>query len=107
MLIPLYCPSCGKELCVCDELLGSQVRCPACEAVFRALVGMEPPLTPYSLAPEPPPIRWGGGSTRPEAEAYLGASLTPPGELILAQRGAMILTRGILRRVFSMCPMPG
>ena len=107
MLIPLYCPSCGKELCVRDELLGSQVRCPACEAVFRALVGMEPPLTPYSLAPEPPPIRWGGGSTRPEAEAYLGAPLTPLDELILPHRGPVILTLGILGMVFSICPIAG
>jgi hypothetical protein len=104
MLIPLYCPSCGKELCVRNELLGQQVRCPMCEAVFRALVGMEPPLTPYSLAPEPPPIRWRGGSTLPEALAYLGELHTPLDEVAVPHRGAIILTLGILGLIF--CPFP-
>jgi len=108
MLIPLYCPSCGKELCVRGELLGNQVRCPICEAVFRALVGMEPPLTPYSLAPEPPPIRWGGGgSGLPEALAYLGELATPLDEFIEPHRGPLVMALGILGLVFCVCPIAG
>jgi hypothetical protein len=107
MLIPLYCPSCGKELCVRNELLGNLVRCPICEAVFRALIGMEPPLTPYSLAPEPPPIRWGGGATLPEALAYLGDLHTPLDEVAVRHRGPIILTLGILGLLFCPCPIAG
>jgi len=107
MLIPLYCPSCGKELCVRDELLGNQVRCPMCEAVFRALVGMEPPLTPYSLAPEPPPVRWGRGATLPEALAYLGELHTPLDEIAAPHRGTIVLALGILALVFCACPIAG
>jgi hypothetical protein len=104
MLIPLYCPSCGKELCVRNELLGNLVRCPMCEAVFRAVVGMEPPSTPYSLAPEPPPVRLGGGGMRPEVEAYVGPPLTPLDEIILPHRGPVVLALGILGLV--LCPFP-
>jgi hypothetical protein len=108
MLIPLYCPSCGKELCVRDELLGNQVRCPLCEAVFRALIGMEPPLTPYSLAPEPPPVRWGPGPMRPEALAYLGMPLsTPLDEIVPPHRAPTVLTLGILGLIFCAFPPAG
>jgi len=121
MLIPLFCPECGKELCVRDELLGNQVRCPVCEAVFRALIGMEPPPTPYSLKIEPPPIRRGGNwPTAPEAEEiYSGASLDETGPWprrrsrapgpydLIAHRGSTILALGIAGLVVSGCPIAG
>jgi hypothetical protein len=120
MLIPLYCPECGKELCVRDELLGNQVRCPVCEMVFRAVVGMEPPPTPYSVAFEPPPIRRGRPSSRvPEAEIDLGAPLDETGPWprrrrrvpgpydLVAHRGGIILALGIAGLVMSGCPVAG
>jgi len=120
MMIPIYCPDCGKELCVRDELLGNLVRCPTCEAVFTALYGMEPPPTPYSLAIEPPPIRTGGNrpTYRPEAEPYdpsahlpgpwprrRGRAIGPDG--MVANRSALILALGIAGLVGSLCVIPG
>jgi hypothetical protein len=121
MMIPLYCPSCGKELCVRDELLGSLVYCPVCETIFRALMGMEPPLTPYSLAPEPPPIRRSGEwrGTAPEAQTYSGAPLEGTGPWsprqiqfsgpydLVRHRGSTILGLGIGGLVISGCPVAG
>ena len=117
MMIPLYCPSCSKELCVRDELLGRLVRCPGCEAVFTALIGMEPPPTPYSLALEPPPIRTGGNQVtyRPEVEAYLGPLLDETGPWARrrehggreANRSALILALGIAALLGSGCVIPG
>jgi hypothetical protein len=121
MLIPLYCPECGKELCVRDELLGNQVRCPVCEAVFRAVIGMEPPPTPYSIAFEPPPIRRGGNqrASAPQAEIYSGAHLDETGPWpqrrnrapgpydLIAHRGGIILALGIAGLIVSSCPIAG
>ncbi len=116
-MIPLYCTSCGKELCVRDELLGNLVRCPICDAVFTARMGMEPPPTPYNLAFEPPPVRI--GSRRPEVEAYSpsaepldgpwprrrGRSVRSDG--VVADRGALILALGIAGLLGSGCVIPG
>lgn len=119
-MIPLYCPSCGKELCVRDELLGNLVRCPMCEAVFKALVGMEPPPTPYSLAIEPPPIRTGANApTYQPGNEYVipqshipgpwprrrHASLGP--DAMVANRGALILALGVAGLAGSGCIIPG
>lgn len=120
-MIPIYCPSCGKELCVRDELLGNLVRCPMCESVFKALTALEPPPTPYSLAIEPPPIRTGGNrpTYRPEVEPYLGPLLDEGGPWprrrggtygptgLEANRSALILAVGIAGLVGSVCVIPG
>jgi len=117
-MIPLYCTSCGKELCVRDELLGNLVRCPICEAVFTAQMGMEPPPTPYNLAFEPPPVRIGARGS--EVEPYSAADPKPlagpwprrTGRAIrsdgmAADRGALILALGIAGLVASGCVIPG
>jgi hypothetical protein len=116
-MIPLYCTSCGKELCVRDELLGNLVRCPICDAVFTARLGMEPPPTPYSLAIEPPPIR--SGDPRPEVQAYYPETKPISGpwprrrsrssrsDGMAANRGALILALGIAGLVGSGCVLPG
>jgi hypothetical protein len=46
------CPSCNRPLRVPDELLGRQVKCPACGETFRAERGEAP-----RAAPAPPPER--------------------------------------------------
>ncbi len=119
-MIPLYCPSCGKELCVRNELLGNLVRCPICEAVFKALIGMEPPPTPYPLAVEPPPIRARGHrpTSRPEVELYIQGSTHEPGpwsrrqgtigpDAMVAHRSALILAVGIAGLIGSGLVIPG
>src|SRR5262245_55325254 len=47
MPIVVHCPSCSRRLRVPDELLGTRVKCPTCDALFNA-VGPPP-------APDPTP----------------------------------------------------
>src|SRR5262249_31049941 len=42
----LNCPSCNRLVRVPDELLGRQVRCPACQNVFTTQFGEAPATTP-------------------------------------------------------------
>jgi hypothetical protein len=90
-----------------------------CEAVFKALVGMEPPPTPYSLAIEPPPIRTGpnepayqpGEEFLPERRAISGPWPRRRGGLgpdaMAANRGALILALGVTGLVGSGLVIPG
>ena len=102
MMIPLYCPECGKELCVRHEILGSLVRCPLCEAVFKAVIGMEPPPTPYALASAPPPVRAGA-----EPRLYVPGEDTDSYVPLQADRGGLILALGLAGLVMSGCPPAG
>lgn len=45
MPIQVSCPECQRPLRVPDHLLGTQVRCPGCQAIFRASTGEAAPLT--------------------------------------------------------------
>jgi hypothetical protein len=101
MMIPLYCPECGKELCVRHEILGNLVRCPLCEAVFKAVIGMEPPPTPYALAPAPP-VRMG-----PEPQLYMPGEGLDSYVPLEADRGGLILALGLAGLVMSGCPLAG
>lgn len=50
----LSCPSCRAEMQVPDSLLGRQVRCPTCRAVFECQAdGTAAPLPPLELPPAP------------------------------------------------------
>ncbi|MFO0925600.1 MAG: MJ0042-type zinc finger domain-containing protein [Gemmataceae bacterium] len=55
MPIIVACPSCSGKLRVADDLLGSKVRCPACNATFDAVApAAVPPAPPPPPAPAPP-----------------------------------------------------
>jgi uncharacterized paraquat-inducible protein A len=45
------CPSCGRRLKLPGDLLGQDVRCPACDKMFTAAVNVEPPPVPLAVLP--------------------------------------------------------
>lgn len=54
------CPSCGRQMHVSDDLVGSRLRCPACDSTFEPNAtgnGEERPKpgTPWSMTPNAPP----------------------------------------------------
>lgn len=50
MPITATCGKCGKGLKVRDELVGKNIRCPACGNSFKAQQGSAPPLPPAGLS---------------------------------------------------------
>jgi predicted Zn finger-like uncharacterized protein len=49
------CPSCSKQLKVPDELIGRQVKCPACATTFTATAGTAPAEAPLPAPTAPRP----------------------------------------------------
>ena len=45
------CPSCGRRLKLPGDLLGQEVRCPACDRLFKAATNVELPPTPLAVLP--------------------------------------------------------
>ena len=53
-MIQISCPSCQRKLKLADNLQGKQIRCPACQNVFRV---QAPDAEVAELAPQPVPPR--------------------------------------------------
>jgi len=67
------CPSCGGQLRVPDDLLGTTVRCPTCQTTFHAAPAPGPPAPGGPLAPPPTPT-WKGRAL----EVDSGGPAAPP-----------------------------
>jgi hypothetical protein len=54
MAVPLPCPQCGKSLKLSDSVLGKTIRCPGCQATFKApsAAAVAPPAAPPGTAPD-------------------------------------------------------
>lgn len=96
----ITCPACQKKLQVPDELLGQSVQCPDCKHPFLARV------EPFAANPPPPHTP---AAERPRDDAYdnddvdIGPSRRP----LTPNRGAVILTLGIITLVlFGTCIIP-
>jgi len=55
MPIIISCPSCARQLRVPDDLLGKQVKCPACQTAFTAAADETPAPPPVLEAVQPIP----------------------------------------------------
>jgi predicted Zn finger-like uncharacterized protein len=117
----IACPQCGRQLSVQDELLGQQVKCPACQTTFTAEVGPAPPppRPPREEVQREAPDRRryeeededrrrarryedeDRPRRRPEEEYEEDYDRGKP------HRGGTILTLGILGLVFSCIPLAG
>src|SRR2546426_5742704 len=87
MALVLSCPSCGRQLRVPDELLGSRVQCPSCSTTFDAAAaasgGALPAVSPADAAEvdDRPWERPDDGHVRRDSEPH---------------RASTVLTLGIL-----------
>jgi predicted Zn finger-like uncharacterized protein len=77
------CPSCSKQLKVPDELIGRQVKCPACGTTFTAGVAAPAPIVapaPVQAAPSAPGGEFSPGFPTPPKTA---TGLIAPGIILL------------------------
>ena len=73
------CPACGRPLRVTEELLGAQVRCPACRTIFDAVAPEEASRQrPEEQAPAGPPGLQGAVEIKGEGSAAEPVSRPPP-----------------------------
>jgi predicted Zn finger-like uncharacterized protein len=66
MPVQTNCPACNQQVRVPDQLLGKNVKCPACGHIFLAGGGTAPTTRAESAAPPPPRPR----PPEPEPEQY-------------------------------------
>ena len=108
MPIEFSCPKCNTTLRVPDEHAGKQARCPTCQAVVEVEAVNEPMLEPDFGAPQAsmqPPMK---DFTQPMAtpNPYASTSAGPRPHLV-AHRGGMVLTMGILALLCNLFAVPG
>ena len=83
------CPHCGQSLSADDELLGSQVECPACQEAIQVPepVSLAKPTAPRIKRPPPPP--------RPQAATSQAADAERRGSLLYLIASPTVLVVGI------------
>jgi hypothetical protein len=129
------CPTCGRALRVPDNLAGSRVKCPGCDAIFGAPANEQSPRTPGlpdsapSIAPAlsdafrdetgpptPPPSRTDEFPARLPARRFLDDEDDdddfddlPRRRRYVPHRGGTILTLGLVGLItcFLICPLCG
>ena len=117
----IACPQCGRQLSVQDDLLGQQVKCPACQTVFTAEVSRAPRPPREEVQREAPERRRykEEDEDRPRARRYEDEEEDRPrrrryedeyeGDYDRGKphRGGTVMTLGILGLVFSCIPLAG
>jgi hypothetical protein len=113
------CTQCSQQLQLPDNLIGQNVRCPKCNAIFAA--GSAPPavvaVTP-GFVPQPPAPRrrddydeddeeWDRPRRRSRDDERYDDDDLHFRQRLQPHRGPTILTLGILGLVFCLCPLLG
>ena len=120
----IECPECQRKLSMKEEFLGSQVKCPSCGCTFIASTSNRPaPLPPPPPPPPEQPRRDDDDRPRRRRDSYdddrprrdydrdddRPRRRRDPydDDRVKADRGAAVLTLGILGLVFSCIPIVG
>ena len=120
----IECPDCRRKLSMREEFLGTQVKCPSCGATFIASLEYRPAPKPLSPLPEPERLRrdYDDDDRRRDREEEdrprrdrddVRRRRRDPYDddrdydRVRPDRGAAILTLGILGLVFSCIPIAG
>ena len=111
----IECPECRRKLNLREEYLGSEVKCPSCEATFVASTALRPAPLPPPPPPEPERLDPDDEVRRRRAPARNdlrrrrrdASDDDRDYDRVRPDRGAAILTLGILGLVFSCIPIAG
>jgi hypothetical protein len=107
----IECPECGRKLNLKEEFLGQEVKCPSCAATFVATAQLRPPPPPppVEIAPREPERRRDDDDRddrrrdrRSRRDRY-----DDDFQRKKPDRGAAVLTLGILGLAFSCIPLIG
>jgi hypothetical protein len=101
----IACPECGRALRLPEDLIGQEVRCPSCQAIFVA-ERPAPPLPTYTVREQPVPPR--RRSDDHDLNRLPRRPARAPGEdYRVPHRGTLVLTLGILSIALACCPLTG
>ena len=101
MAIVVNCPNCGRNLRVPDDLLGKDVKCPACESVFTAAATSSSPGEAAAVPERPAAVqeRPAPDYDEPYPEEQDRPARRGRPAALQPHRGTMILVFGILSLV--------